>query len=420
MKDLFRKEAIEQLERRLEGEVIAAVPLRSGLLTGLILIAVACLIALACTMSFAQTQTVQGAIIPPNGLVRVVARSTGTIEKMNAAEGMPVRYGAEMAVVRLSGFTRAEGGQPAEDTEAMVADAINIQSQAAQAKSGARRQTLLAERRRIDAQIEAGQLRLAGLRTKIAAKTEALALATADYERLKSLADRGYATAKDLALRRTAMLDAQAALTEAQAEHITIVGDIRAQNSLIAGNDQDELGRQADLADAKAQFSQKLFELQTSSREIVTAPITGTVAALLVAPGQSVKQDDLIAVLLPAGQDLQAELYIPARAIGFAHVGQRVRILYDAFPHEKFGFGEGKIVSLSKTIIRPSDAAYSGQTLKEPVFRARVALKSVSIKAYGQNIALQPGMTVTADIITDRRSVLEWLLDPLFAAGRYL
>jgi membrane fusion protein len=115
---------------------------------------------------------------------------------------------------------------------------------------------------------------------------------------------------------------------------------------------------------------------------------------------------------------LEAELYAPTRASGFIHEGQDVRLMYQAFPHEKFGTGEGVVTSVSRTVLAPAEVAIPGLQVSEPVFRIRVRMKSDTVAAYGRRVPLQPGMLLNADVVIDRRSLLEWLLDPLYAAGR--
>jgi membrane fusion protein len=55
--------------------------------------------------------------------------------------------------------------------------------------------------------------------------------------------------------------------------------------------------------------------------------------------------------------------------------------------------------------------------LQEPVFRVRVSLDRESISAYNETVSLQPGMLLSADIVFDRRSLLQWLFDPIYAVG---
>jgi membrane fusion protein len=54
--------------------------------------------------------------------------------------------------------------------------------------------------------------------------------------------------------------------------------------------------------------------------------------------------------------------------------------------------------------------------LREPAYRVKVALARQSIDAFGREVALQPDMTLSADIILEKRSLLEWLFEPLFSA----
>ena len=75
-------------------------------------------------------------------------------------------------------------------------------------------------------------------------------------------------------------------------------------------------------------------------------------------------------------------------------------------------------MSVSRTVLAPAEVAIPGLQLQEPVFRVRVKLSSDQVAAYGRPMPLQPGMLLTADVVIDRRSLLEWLLDPLYAAGR--
>jgi membrane fusion protein len=74
----------------------------------------------------------------------------------------------------------------------------------------------------------------------------------------------------------------------------------------------------------------------------------------------------------------------------------------------------GRVLNVSESAV--SEAGPNGTTI--PVYPASVALDRVSLKAYGADQPLLSGMTVSARIVAERQSLLQWLLDPLFAAGR--
>lgn len=109
---------------------------------------------------------------------------------------------------------------------------------------------------------------------------------------------------------------------------------------------------------------------------------------------------------------MQAELLIPTRAAGFVRVGQDVRFQYDAFPYQNFGTYTGRIVELSHTVLTKSDTA-GPIAPEEPVYKAIARLDRPDVDANGQTAPLQSGMLLKAEIILDRRSLAEWIIDPL-------
>jgi membrane fusion protein len=124
-------------------------------------------------------------------------------------------------------------------------------------------------------------------------------------------------------------------------------------------------------------------------------------------------------VLIPEGGRLEAELLAPSRSIGFIKPGQEVRISLQAFPYQRFGTLSGRVRSVSATVLAPAEVAIQGLNIQEPTFRIRVSLSRDAMTAYGESIPLQPGMLVSADVVFDRRSLLQWLFDPIYAvAGR--
>ena len=108
---------------------------------------------------------------------------------------------------------------------------------------------------------------------------------------------------------------------------------------------------------------------------------------------------------------------MPSRAAGFIRAGQEVRLKYQAFPHQRFGVGHGVVTDVSRTVLAPNEVEIPGLVVQEPVFRVRVRLARADVSAYGERIPLQPGMLLTADMVIDKRTLAEWLLDPIYAAG---
>jgi len=125
--------------------------------------------------------------------------------------------------------------------------------------------------------------------------------------------------------------------------------------------------------------------------------------------------------LVPQDARLQARLLVPSSAIGFLHTGERVLLRYRAFPYQKFGLRRGRIVSISGSALDPAEAAaLLGQTIKVPIYPVMVALRRQSIQAYGRHIQLRPGMTLSADVVLERRRLVEWIFQPMLGIKQRL
>lgn len=410
MSELFRREAIERTRRRLDGEVLLAVPLPSrifGLLAAAVVVGA---FLFAASATYARKETVQGWITPPGGLIRVQARQAGVAA--DVAEPGAVRSGA--ILVRAVSSVDIGGGTAAD----LIGAGITAEAEADARQLTARLQTLEAETDRAANSLEIGQRELAALERRLELQEEQLRLARGVVEQSRSLAERGYLPKRELDARISAALSAEEYVVQLQTQKLALErqsGEARARLREIPV-ERDALSAQASAA--RAQLGQRATDVASQGRFVVTAPINGRLQEITVRRGQSFAAGDTVAVLTPMDPNLEVELFIPARAIGFVRPGQEVRVMLDAFPYEKFGSSRGSIISISATSLAPGELGSVIVPVREPVYRTRVRLDRTSVNAYGAEAPLRAGMTVTADIIVDRRTLLEWLLDPLYATGR--
>jgi membrane fusion protein len=148
--------------------------------------------------------------------------------------------------------------------------------------------------------------------------------------------------------------------------------------------------------------------------QVMTAPIAGRVTSLQAAPGQIVDPNKPLLALLPDGASLFAELFVPSRAIGFVEPGQRVRLMVDAFPYQRFGTLGGSVATVSQAVLSPNDVL-GKVALTEAAYRVTVRLDRQDIDAFGRAAPLQPDMTLKADIVLEGRSLVAWLFEPLIS-----
>jgi membrane fusion protein len=87
---------------------------------------------------------------------------------------------------------------------------------------------------------------------------------------------------------------------------------------------------------------------------------------------------------------------------------------YEAFPYQRFGLYRGEIVQFSKSVLLPNEVNMP-VPVSEPVYQVHVKLDSQAVNAYGSEVMLQSGMLLSADIVLEQRSLLNWLFEPILS-----
>ncbi len=156
-----------------------------------------------------------------------------------------------------------------------------------------------------------------------------------------------------------------------------------------------------------ASYQQELIKYEEAlKRTVVKAPLSGYVQQLVYhTKGGVVETAKPIMNLVPEDYKLEADVMILNKDIGFVRPEQDVEIKIDSFPFTKYGTIKGKVRNISGDAVQDEKLGL--------VFNARLSLLDNKIKADGQFIQLKPGMSVTAEIKTGKRRVIEYLLSPV-------
>ncbi len=167
------------------------------------------------------------------------------------------------------------------------------------------------------------------------------------------------------------------------------------------------LQQAADAARRVRVLRQELVKARRRSHaQILTAPVSGVVQQLAVHTlGGVVTPAQPLMVVVPQDHDIEVEAMIANKDIGFVHAGQDARVKVDAFPFTRYGILDAALHSVSLDAIADEKHGL--------VYSARVALKESTIAVGDKRVNLAPGMTVTVEIRTGERRLIEYFLSPL-------
>jgi membrane fusion protein len=150
----------------------------------------------------------------------------------------------------------------------------------------------------------------------------------------------------------------------------------------------------------------------SEAEQAIRAPADGVVSMALIANGQSVAAGQPLFTIAPIDVPLIVRLLVPARAVASVQAGLGVKVVFRAYPQEKFGQFDARIETVSDMPSLPSEIEQM-YVLSEPVFVATASLPKELRAPDGRLLKIKAGMLADALVPIERRTVLEWLFEPL-------
>jgi hemolysin D len=216
------------------------------------------------------------------------------------------------------------------------------------------------------------------------------------------------------------LIETQAAIKELDSQKR------KAVSQFIADNESKSADAERKLLDIGQQLAKARAKLD---RTRLLAPTDGTVQQLAITTiGQVVTTGQQLMIIVPSEGALQAQVYVDNPDIGFVKLGQEATIKVDAFPFTRYGALHGRVMRIASDAIDEQDArrteanaAHLANSANEApstaapnfVFPVTLALDEDTIRTNGVDIPLSTGMTVTAEIKTDSRRVIDYLFSPI-------
>lgn len=262
-----------------------------------------------------------------------------------------------------------------------------------------------------DAEISQRTAEIQAARAWVAKLQESLPIAqqlAADYKRLLDkayIAKHAYLEKeqqrlnqeRELAVQQARVLELQAAKQQAESRRQSVLAQTRrAMLDLLHESEQRAAGLQQELS--KAEQRNRLMHL--------TAPVDGTVQQLAIhTAGGVVTEAQPLMVIVPSNQPVEVEALLENKDIGFVRPGQEVEVKVDTFTFTKYGVVNGTVVSISDDAIEDERLGL--------VYSTRIQLRENSILVGSQQVPLSPGMSIRAEVKTDKRKVIDYFLSPL-------
>jgi len=412
---LFRPEALAHAGR---GETIGSVLLTTPLpfvvfawIAGAIMMIMFVFVA---TVTVPRSQDLRGYLDVSGGVISMLGASGGTLERLNVKPGQTVSIGDDLFHVAQSGTGDAAAGSQKVELQYLQARRDLIDRTRRQNQAIARREIV-----QLAAKVAVKQDQIEVLNAQYQNLVKTTEIMKVQENRLRKLKAKKYASGTKLDEAVVAYHQAMNNTLASKKEIADATASIEELNHQIgkqrAQIDMEELVARKKLLELDSQIN-KLTNRQVN---VVKATADGIVTTVNVKNGQAIAADTEVLRILPREGTLFASFPARSDAIGLVEEGQAVQLRFDAFPYQKYGSLRGTVRSVTSTAISMDGRSFvpkEQESASGPVFLIEVALENDFVVIAGEKRALMPEMTVTGSVVLERRTILEWFLEPLMAA----
>ena len=408
----FRPEVFASNRDRWLGSVSVVQPVKLWVMTAFAITAAVAVVLFVCLGTYTHRSTVTGQLFPIHGLAAVTAPATGVVTDVIQPEGARVGAQARLAILVVPRATPRDG-----DTLVALKRRLAQRQTALESAAQAQHTQLNAQAQGLHVQLTNAKQECAHLNQEVQTRQSQVKLARTLLSRLRTLLASQYVSQREIEQQQATVLEYTEQVQELQRQVLLTQRTIAQLEQTLSELPQQHATLEATLQRELAQVAQERVQTEMQGVLAINAPISGIIATPRIKPGQTVQAGETVMSLLPRDGMLEADVWVPSRAIGFITPGDPVQLRYQAYPYQKFGHQQGRVKKISRSSIDPRElAGLSGYAPSaESFYRVTIALAKQQVKAYGKLESLKPGMVLEADIFGEKRRLIEWLFDPLYA-----
>ncbi|MDP3749266.1 MAG: HlyD family type I secretion periplasmic adaptor subunit [Phenylobacterium sp.] len=374
----------------------------------------------------------EGRLVPAGRLRSVEAAEIGVIRAIAVREGQHVRAG--QTLISLDP-TMANADAGAARTELSTAALVRARANALLAFSAGRPANFIApdgadplaaaaERQLIGARIREYQARRGGVVERRAAGAatvrltdanitkleQTIPLASRQLEAYETLAAKGYSSRLRLIQEQERAVALRQELRAEQARRDEAIAQVASLNRELAQIAEAFAGQAAqERAEAEAIVATRGEAVrktdQRQALQTLTAPVSGVVQEVSVTTlGEVAEVGQTLITIVPDGERLVLEALVLNKDIGTLQAGAQVAVKLEAYPFTRHGTLKGVLEQVSPDAIVDEKRGL--------VFPARIRLTGADATSR-RAMRLSPGMAATAEIVTGRRRVIDYLWSPI-------
>lgn len=335
----------------------------------------------------------QGKFVPTEFLQVVQSLEGGIVSELNVAEGEIVQKGDTLVRIDSTAFSAAKR-ESAAQRDNLMATIARLEAEANDQNEIVFPDHILETREDLaSSQSRLFESRRSNLKGTIEHLSKSLELKQKELDMTIPLAERGIVSQVELLRLQSTENDTRSELSRIQSEYT-----------------KDVLSQKNEAQATLEQIQQSIYAFEDKIRRTnVTSPVNGTINKInFNTIGGVIRAGEPILEIVPHESDLIVEANILPADIGFIHPGQEVTVKLTAYDFSIYG-------GLKGTVDRISADTFTDER-GDSFYTIRVRTGERTLQTSTQAFNVMPGMQAEVDILTGKKTVLDYILKPLLRA----
>lgn len=416
-------------------ELEAAVRLKPSATSNLMLYSVAALIFfLVAWMMVSQLDEMthgEGQVVPSSEIQIVQSLEGGVLQELMVAEGESVKKGQVLAKISDVAFASQEQGTEAQQDSLMIKKArleaeangkpfsipealsqkVPVIAQNEENLYKSRQRELENARAIQNEKISSANAQISEINAKVARLSESKKLTAQELEITRKMVEQRAVPKLDEIRLSRELNDISGQINEAAQQRQALEAELRGAQK--ERDDQDNKFKSqalGELNDVQTQLSQLKSSLTAIGdrvdRSELRSPVDGVVNKIMLKTiGGVVEPAMKLVEIVPMDNNLKIIARVPPSEIAFLHAGQPVKVKISAYDAQRYGSLDGKLTRLGANSVTDSKGNI--------FFEIEVRTDKNHLGTEEKPLPITPGMVAQVEIITGKRSILEYLMKPV-------
>lgn len=373
--------------------------------------------------TFSKQETMRGIVIGSKGSQRITSIVGGTVSKIWVEQGQPVKVGQRLITIIPQQTAAGESSLSNADLLSLTEQKQNALTQISEIQA-----TMAHDAEDLDA-FERNLLELASnLKGQERVLRDAAVAQENTVAKMRDYLKRGYATRESVTAQERAWQEYNQQLASVRMQMTQLASTRIEQRRTVQLTYNTNVSRLAELDRMVSELDARILRAKSAIATDIISVADGQVAAINVREGSEVLVGDTVAAIGNPEEPFTIGLQAPSRTMGLLTIGQTVVLKYDAYPYKTFGVKRGRIISISSqpvtvpkdddqqmALMNPALAKSAAANPPQSKFLVEVEPEDKTILAYGEERQILIGSTLSADVIIERRRLIDWVLDPILA-----